>query len=100
MNPYGFGYWSPLLVYDYFPTRYYGYRRYGFTPGVRSFSPSGLNLQRGPQVSTANRMYGANGRASWPRGAGLGNTMPPRPSFSGGRFGGGGASRGGFGGRR
>lgn len=54
LNPYGFGYMSPWMVYNYYPIRYYGYRHYAFTPRAGVVSPSGLNLQRGPELRAAN----------------------------------------------
>ncbi len=53
LNPYGFGYWSPFMVYRYYPARYYGVRHYAYAPGAGSVSPSGLNLQRGPALQAA-----------------------------------------------
>ena len=59
MNPYGFGYMSPWMVYNYYPQRYYGYRRYAFTPNSGRMSPSGLNLQRGAAIRVARSSMGA-----------------------------------------
>ncbi len=89
MNPYGFGYWSPFLVYDYYPLRYYGPRHYIFTPRAGIVSPSGLNLQRGPQArSPRGEMFAGRGVSAWPRAYG---GAPVGRSFSmGGHFGGGG----------
>jgi len=61
LNPYGFGYFSPMAVYSYFPMRYYGPRAYGFAPrvglGARGF-------RGGPAVGPAFRGRGfAGGRA-------------------------------------
>jgi hypothetical protein len=50
LNPYGFVYWSPVVVYHAFPERYYGIRHVHFAPVPRGSSPSGLNLERTPAV--------------------------------------------------
>ncbi len=66
MNPYGFGYMSPWMVYNYYPQRYYGYQRYAFTPNAGRMSPSGLNLQRGPALRMARN--GTMARQGFSRG--------------------------------
>jgi hypothetical protein len=52
-NPYGFGFFGPISVYHYYPMRYYGVRHLSFVPRAGAMSPSGLNLQRGPQLHAA-----------------------------------------------
>lgn len=59
-NPYGFGLFSPWMVYQYYPVRYYGLHHYGFVHRTGPVSPSGLNLQRGAAIHAAQ--FGAPGR--------------------------------------
>lgn len=107
MNPYGFGYWSPFMVYDYYPNRYYGYRRFAFQPRAGLVSPSGLNLQRG-QIARAARSgaFAGSSRLSSRGGFGgmrsSGAPMATGRSLGGPAFGGRSASMGGRsgGGRR
>lgn len=80
MNPYGFGYMSPWMVYNYYPQRYYGYRRFAFTPNAGRRSPSGLNLQRGAALQFARSGMMARQGFSSNRGAG------GMSSFGGGRM--------------
>lgn len=92
MNPYGFGLFSPWMVYNYFPMRYYGgMHRYGFAARTGPVSPSGLNLQRGSAMRAAQ--YGRAGMGGF-RGYG-----GPRASMGGFGMGRsmGGAMRGGMG---
>jgi len=86
LNPYGFGYFSPFLVYNYFPARYYGFHRYAFTPRVGA-SPSGLNLQRGAAIRAARggfaRGYAGGGfRGGTPMA--IGHSMGMGAGFHGG----------------
>lgn len=84
MNPYGFGFFSPWMVYDYFPARYYGVRHVGFVPRTGPVSPSGLNLQRGGAIrgarlgvpATAGRAQMGFGAMRAPMGRmGMGRSM-------------------------
>ena len=52
MNPYGFGYFSPMAVYSYFPMRYYGPHAYGFAPRV---ALGAHGFWHGPAASPAFR---------------------------------------------
>jgi len=104
LNPYGFGYWSPWMVYNYYPIRYYGYRHYAFSPNLASsgrISPSGLNLQRGAALRAARSGMMPGGARGWSGGRmGMGRAMSA-PAMGVGRMGGGfGRMGGGFGGRR
>jgi hypothetical protein len=66
MSPYGFGFVSPWMVYDYYPARYYGARRFGFMPHT------------GPAVSAVPRFH--------PQ-AGLGALRAPAARMGTGRMG-------------
>ena len=111
MNPYGFGYWSPFIVHDYYPVRYYGKRHYAFVPRTGLVSPSGLNLQRGQALRAAksgiapgpqfSSRCGSGGPRSY--GAPMANGRPKGgPALGGRSFSNGGRSIGGrsSGGRR
>ena len=86
MNPYGFGLFSPWMVYDYFPMRYYGARHFGFVPRTGPVSPSGLNLQRGAGLGGV--------RSGIPAGAGRPSTFYGAMRAPAGRIGMGGAGMG------
>jgi len=100
MNPYGFGYWSPWMVYSYFPQRYYGNRSFAFTPNAGGrMSPSGLNLQRGAAVRVArNNMMAGGGFSRGYGGGGMRSMGGGMRSMGGGM--GGGMRGGGFHGGR
>ena len=92
MNPYGFGYWSPFMVYDYYPNRYYRYRRYAFQPRAGLVSPSGLNLQRGQALRASGSSFGGLRSSRTPMAGGRptgGPSFGGRASSMGGRSGGG-----------
>jgi len=81
LNPYGFGYFSPFVVYSYFPGRYYGgFHHYAFTPHAGFTSPSGLNLQRGSAIRAA--------RGGFARGGFRGAAFPAGGMHAMGGFGG------------
>lgn len=81
-NPYGFGLFSPWMVYQYYPVRYYGLHRYGFVHRTGPVSPSGLNLQRGAAIHAAqfgaSSHFGRGGSYGVPRASagGMGMARP------------------------
>ena len=85
LNPYGFTYWSPLVVYNAFPARYYGVRHVSFVPAEGASSPSGLNLER---TAAARSMVAqgwspreageSRGRAETMRAPSMGRMSAPR----------------------
>lgn len=69
INPYGFAYFSPVAVYQYYPARYYGAPRFSFVPRSGAVSPSGLNLQRGPGLGAARMDRPLSPRFGWGAGS-------------------------------
>jgi hypothetical protein len=53
MNPYGFGFYSPWMVYDYFPAPYYGVRHFGFLPRSGRLASAQRGLR--PGITAAPR---------------------------------------------
>ena len=87
-NPYGYGFFSPWMVYYYFPGRYYGPRRYGFAPRagrVSALSTARSGLTAVPR-SHPQPGYGAMRSPAGRMGMGAGRAMP---RMSAGRMSGG-----------
>jgi hypothetical protein len=65
INPYGFPYFSPMVVYRYYPARYYGLRHLSFVPRSGAMNPPRLGLERGlgPGAARMDRPLGP--RSGW-----------------------------------